>query len=33
MDSYRAYRGEMFQWHRVSENSFDNFAFSAAAHR
>ena len=33
MDSYRAYRGEMFQWHRVSENSFDNFAFSAAAQR
>jgi TRAP-type mannitol/chloroaromatic compound transport system substrate-binding protein len=31
MDSYRAYRGEMFQWHRVSENSFDNFAFTAAA--
>ena len=33
MDSYRAYRGEMFQWHRVSENSFDNFAFTAAAQR
>ena len=33
MDSYRAYRGEMFQWHRVSENSFDNFAFAAAAQR
>ncbi|MBC7431842.1 MAG: ABC transporter substrate-binding protein [Rubritepida sp.] len=31
MDSYRAYRGEMFQWHRVGENSFDNFAFPAAA--
>jgi len=31
MDSYRAYRGEMFQWHRVSENSFDNFAFTVAA--
>jgi len=33
MDSYRAYRSEMFQWHRVSENSFDNFAFAAAAQR
>lgn len=31
MDGYRAYRGEMYQWHRVSENSFDNFAFTAAA--
>lgn len=31
MDSYKAYRSEMFQWHRVSENSFDNFAFMAAA--
>ena len=31
MDSYRAYRAEEFQWHRISENSFDNFAFTAAA--
>ncbi len=31
MESYRAYRGEMYQWHRVVENSFDNFAFAAAA--
>ena len=30
-DSYRAYRSEEFQWFRVSENSFDNFAFTAAA--
>ena len=30
-DSYRPYRAEQFQWFRVAENSFDNFAFSAAA--
>ena len=30
-DSYRPYRSELFQWFRVSENSFDNFAFTAAA--
>lgn len=33
MESYTAYRGEMYQWHRVVENSFDNFAFAAAAAR
>ncbi|MCX7933090.1 MAG: TRAP transporter substrate-binding protein DctP [Rhodovarius sp.] len=31
MESYRAFRGEMYQWHRIVENSFDNFAFAAAA--
>jgi TRAP-type mannitol/chloroaromatic compound transport system substrate-binding protein len=30
MESYTRYRGEMYQWYRVSENSFDNFAFTAA---
>ena len=30
-DSYRPYRNELFQWFRVSENSFDNFAFAATA--
>ena len=30
-ESYRPYRDEQFQWFRVSENSFDNFAFPAAA--
>ena len=30
-DSYRPYRGELFQWFRISENSFDNFAFAQAA--
>jgi TRAP-type mannitol/chloroaromatic compound transport system substrate-binding protein len=30
MDSYLPFRTEMFQWFRVAENSFDNFAFSAA---
>ena len=29
-DSYRPYRNELFQWFRVSENSYDNFAFAAA---
>ncbi|MBD0276137.1 MAG: ABC transporter substrate-binding protein, partial [Acetobacteraceae bacterium] len=31
--SYRAYRDEQYQWFRVAENSFDNFAFPAAAQR
>lgn len=31
--AYRAYRDEEYQWFRVSENSFDNFAFVAAAQR
>ncbi|MDB5378211.1 MAG: transporter substrate-binding protein [Rubritepida sp.] len=30
-DAYRPYRGELFQWFRVAENSYDNFAFAAAA--
>ncbi len=29
MESYNRFRGDQFQWFRVSENSFDNFAFSA----
>jgi TRAP-type mannitol/chloroaromatic compound transport system substrate-binding protein len=29
--SYKAYRDEQYQWFRVAENSFDNFAFPAAA--
>jgi TRAP-type mannitol/chloroaromatic compound transport system substrate-binding protein len=29
--AYRAYRDEEYQWFRVAENSFDNFAFPAAA--
>jgi TRAP-type mannitol/chloroaromatic compound transport system substrate-binding protein len=29
--SYRAYRDEQYQWFRISESSFDNFAFPAAA--
>ena len=31
--AYRAYRDEEYQWFRVAENSFDNFAFPAAAQR
>jgi TRAP-type mannitol/chloroaromatic compound transport system substrate-binding protein len=30
MESYMRFRTEQFQWFRVAENSFDNFAFSAA---
>jgi TRAP-type mannitol/chloroaromatic compound transport system substrate-binding protein len=29
--AYRAYRDEQYQWFRVAESSFDNFAFPAAA--
>jgi len=29
MESYLRFRGDQYQWFRVSENSFDNFAFSA----
>ena len=32
-NAYRAYRDEEYQWFRVAENSFDNFAFVAAAQR
>jgi len=31
--AYRAYRDEEYQWFRVAENSYDNFAFPAAAQR
>ena len=30
LDSYRRYRDEEYVWFRVAENSFDNFAFTAA---
>jgi TRAP-type mannitol/chloroaromatic compound transport system substrate-binding protein len=30
-ESYRRYRDDQYQWFRVAENSFDNFAFVAAA--
>lgn len=30
MESYNRFRTDAFQWFRVSENSFDNFAFTAA---
>lgn len=30
MESYNRFRTDQFQWFRVSENSFDNFAFTAA---
>ncbi len=30
-EAYRPYRDEQYQWFRVAENSFDNFAFPAAA--
>ena len=32
-ESWRAYRDEQYQWFRVAENSYDNFAFPAAAQR
>ena len=31
--SYKAYRDEEYQWFRVAESSFDNFAFPEAARR
>jgi len=31
--AYRTYRDEEYQWFRVAESSFDNFAFPAAAQR
>jgi TRAP-type mannitol/chloroaromatic compound transport system substrate-binding protein len=31
LESYIPYRNESYQWFRVAENSFDNFAFPAAA--
>jgi TRAP-type mannitol/chloroaromatic compound transport system substrate-binding protein len=30
-ESYRPFRDEQYQWFRVAENSFENFAFTAAA--
>ena len=30
-ESYRPFRDEQFQWFRVAENAYDNFAFAAAA--
>ncbi|MBB5695118.1 TRAP transporter substrate-binding protein [Muricoccus pecuniae] len=30
MESHRRFRDDVYTWHRVSENSFDNFAFTAA---
>jgi TRAP-type mannitol/chloroaromatic compound transport system substrate-binding protein len=30
MESYNRFRTDQFQWFRVAENSFDNFAFTAA---
>jgi hypothetical protein len=30
MESYNRFRTDAYQWLRVSENSFDNFAFTAA---
>ena len=30
-DNYRAFRNEQYQWFRVAENNFDNFAFVQAA--
>ncbi len=30
MESYNRFRTEQFQWFRIAENSYDNFAFSAA---
>jgi TRAP-type mannitol/chloroaromatic compound transport system substrate-binding protein len=30
MESYNRFRVDQFQWFRVAENSYDNFAFSAA---
>ncbi len=32
-ESYRRYRDEEYQWFRVAENSFDNFAFAQTAAR
>ena len=30
-DSYRPWRSEQFQWFRIAENTYENFAFAAAA--
>jgi TRAP-type mannitol/chloroaromatic compound transport system substrate-binding protein len=31
--NYKAFRDEQFQWFRVAENAYENFAFAAAAQR
>ena len=31
--SYKAFRDGQFQWSRVAENAYENFAFAAAAQR
>ena len=30
LESHRRFRDDVYTWHRVSENSFDNFAFTAS---
>src|SRR3954465_9656829 len=30
-ESYRPFRDDEFQWFRIADNAYDNFAFSAAA--
>jgi hypothetical protein len=30
-ESYKPWRSGQFQWLRVAENTYDNFAFAAAA--
>lgn len=32
-DSWRPFRGDQFQWFRVAENTYDNFAFTAELRR
>ena len=32
-DSWRPFRGDQFQWFRVAENTYDNFAFTAEQRR
>ena len=32
-ESYKRFRDEQFQWFRVTENTYENFAFAAAAPR
>ena len=30
-ENYRPYRNEQYQWFRVADNAYDNFAFAMAA--
>jgi TRAP-type mannitol/chloroaromatic compound transport system substrate-binding protein len=30
-ESYKPFRDDQFQWFRIAENAYDNFAFTAAA--